>query len=479
MQTTCKDKVLTAEEDLLPAGMNSNVFDYLERLPPDALDTLYGKDAGSSSHGQWTCRAMLQSLPQLAKQHAMRLIFVEAFVDKSLLKSWVKKDYQRVHAASIRKLISLRIILQSADGQEYQLNPPFRENLRRALCTANKAPWQGDVPLTADRSPPTVSKIERQMHSQWQDVLYFLVGSDEEGRSAPPARVVKFMEESGLMKATRGGGALRITDKGYEFMLKETHVQAWIVVHALINGYGRTQPGCRDELLAFLFQLSYCKLGDAYPLGALTMTQRDLAQDFVDLGLLFKRKAKSTRFYPTSIAINLIFGSSVSGGGSRPQQQPQQPGGVAANGKRDDDATVQIIVETNFQVVAYTRSKLHFAMLSLFLDLRTRLPNVIIGAITRESMRRALATGIKGRQVLDFLKCHAHPVVRRRSPVVPENIADQVLLWERERDRMIKEDGVLLDVSHAGEEAFRQIVEFANNAQGLLWNSRFCRTVAA
>lgn len=43
-------------------------------------------------------------------------------------------------------------------------------------------------------------------------------------------------------------------------MLKETHVQAWMVVHALINGYGRTKPGCRDELLAFLFQLSYCKV---------------------------------------------------------------------------------------------------------------------------------------------------------------------------------------------------------------------------
>ncbi|CAN0389985.1 unnamed protein product, partial [Laminaria digitata] len=52
------------------------------------------------------------------------------------------------------------------------------------------------------------------------------------------------------------------------------------------------------------------QVGDAYPLGALTQTQRDLAQDFVELGLLFKRKAKSTRFYPTSIAVNLIFGSS-------------------------------------------------------------------------------------------------------------------------------------------------------------------------
>lgn len=48
----------------------------------------------------------------------------------------------------------------------------------------------------------------------FSDVLYFLVGSDEEGRSIPPARVVRFMEESGLMRPVRGGGALRITDKG-------------------------------------------------------------------------------------------------------------------------------------------------------------------------------------------------------------------------------------------------------------------------
>lgn len=94
----------SAAEDVLPSGMNTDVFDYLERLPPEALDKLYGKNAGSSSHGQWTCRALLQSLPQLAKQHVMRLLFVEGFVDKGMLKSWIKKEYQRVHAASIRKV---------------------------------------------------------------------------------------------------------------------------------------------------------------------------------------------------------------------------------------------------------------------------------------------------------------------------------------------------------------------------------------
>lgn len=108
METPSRAGEVAAVEEILPSGMNSNVFDYLERLPADALDTLYGRDSGSSSHGQWTCRAMLQSLPQLAKQHVMRLLFIEGFVDKNLLKSWVKKEYQRVHAASIRKVNSKR-----------------------------------------------------------------------------------------------------------------------------------------------------------------------------------------------------------------------------------------------------------------------------------------------------------------------------------------------------------------------------------
>lgn len=30
----------------------------------------------------------------------------------------------------------------SDDGQEYRLNPPFRENLQKALCASDKTPWQ-------------------------------------------------------------------------------------------------------------------------------------------------------------------------------------------------------------------------------------------------------------------------------------------------------------------------------------------------
>lgn len=56
--------------------------------------------------------------------------------------------------------------------------PALSWSLSRSLCVSLFFPHafssaatfylKGDVPLTADRSPPTVERIERQMHSQWQ-----------------------------------------------------------------------------------------------------------------------------------------------------------------------------------------------------------------------------------------------------------------------------------------------------------------------
>lgn len=45
------------------------------------------------------------------------------------------------------------------------------------------------------------------------------------------------------------------------------------------------------------------------------------------------------------------------------------------------------------QVVAYTTSALHVEMLRIFCDVRCRLPNVVVGFITRASVRRAMASG--------------------------------------------------------------------------------------
>jgi transcription initiation factor TFIIH subunit 4 len=43
-------------------------------------------------------------------------------------------------------------------------------------------------------------------------------------------------------------------------------------------------------------------------------------------------------------------------------------------------------------------------MLDLFVNLKVRMPNMVQGVISRESIRKALTTGVKAQQILDFLK---------------------------------------------------------------------------
>jgi hypothetical protein len=52
-------------------------------------------------------------------------------------------------------------------------------------------------------------------------------------------------------------GKLRITDKGYEFMLRDIHVQAWMFVLALIRSYGMLQMFC---FTVFLYAASFVAL---------------------------------------------------------------------------------------------------------------------------------------------------------------------------------------------------------------------------
>lgn len=62
-------------------------------------------------------------------------------LDKHLVKLRVAKIVSLYLFFSVQ-LVNLRVLLQSEDGQEYRLNPPFRHNLQQALCASDKTPWQ-------------------------------------------------------------------------------------------------------------------------------------------------------------------------------------------------------------------------------------------------------------------------------------------------------------------------------------------------
>ena len=62
-----------------------------------------------------------------------------------------------------------------------------------------------------------------------------------------------------------------------------------------------------------------------------------------------------------------------------------------------------LIVQTNFKVFAYTESRLFLAILSLFVNIEMKLPNLVIGALTHKSVRNAFLRGIKAKDISSFL----------------------------------------------------------------------------
>ena len=161
------------------------------------------------------------------------------------------------------------------------------------------------------------------------------------------------------------------------------------------------------------------------------------------MGIVYKESESSSYFYPSNIAVNMIFKSSIS---TDHALLKSATGTASSHNKQIDDhsQSIMLIVETNFQVCAYFSSDLHLEMLKLFTDISIRLPGMAFGSITRGKVKTAYSMGIKASQIVDFLVTYASPVVKNHPPVVPTNVVDQLLIWEKELERIKSDEVVLL-----------------------------------
>jgi transcription initiation factor TFIIH subunit 4 len=125
--------------------------------------------------------------------------------------------------------------------------------------------------------------------------------------SEPPVTVVDMLERTRLMQPSVDQRSLHITDRGYEFMLRDIHVQMWFFMLEYIKTVNELPDFHKEDILQFLFQLSYCETNGFYAIQDLTKTQQMLLNDFMDFGLLIRTSNNSKRFYTTSLAVNLIF----------------------------------------------------------------------------------------------------------------------------------------------------------------------------
>ncbi|KAI8919720.1 transcription factor Tfb2-domain-containing protein [Entophlyctis helioformis] len=425
---------------------------YLESLPLSVLDRLYAQPA--------TCLAILRLLPGLAKHIILRLLYSQSPVRESIIDAWTQSGNGPDLKEALDKLSHLHLISYTNAGSRrfVTVNRTFQENMHNALVGGGNHTSFGVPNDTPDKHPPDIAFLDNHAKQCWESVLHYLVGTPSDRR---PRAIVKLLEKSGLMAAASGtsvgdGSDLSITSKGFQFLLQDVNVQIW----AFLLQYLEMAEQLNMELvevLNFFFQLGSLELGHDYSVEALTPTQRHMLDDLKHLGLIYQRKKKSTRFYPTRLATSLTSGT-ISVAMSAPTR----------DGNYEPDN--YIMVETNYRVYAYTESPLQIAILSLFVAMRARFANMVIGMITRDSVRDALAKGISADQIITYLSTHAHPEMRKSSPIIPSTVIDQIRLWEMERNRLRISRSVLYQ-QFARDQEYRDVLKHATDYGFLLWNS--------
>lgn len=433
-----------AKKDMSSRNTKS-IWDYLStRFEPEQLDMLY--------EDTFTVLTIFGSLPPLAKQYVFRLLAVETRVPKDLLDSWVKTNSaegsQQAHEYALNRLYDLRVFFKYKETKSWILaNPKFRLTLTRALCTPTDS--SVETREKVDKQPPSLDTLAQFSKTRWESMLYFMVG-ETTVTGPPPLEVQQRLEKTNLME--RQEGKLVVSSEGFRFLFKGLKSQLWEILVTYMNSVDERKLD-RNEVLTFVFRLSFMKLGQGYPVTALTQAQRIVLQDLALFGFIWQRSVTSSRYYPTSLALAL----------SAAEQDPQRQGGF-------------VIAEKSFKIYAYTSSAFQRALLGLFCILHFLLPNMVVGIITRESVNRAFRIGITAKEIVNYLEQSAHPAMREEAKKtdslfsVPENVSHQIELWEGEIYRHTEEPASLCEMFKSNEE-YVQIRDFLRKKNILLWSS--------
>ncbi|XP_043940298.1 general transcription factor IIH subunit 4 [Protopterus annectens] len=420
-----------------------NLHEFLRELSPAVLDRLYNHPA--------TCLAVFRELPPLTRNYVMRMLFLDQPLPQAAVAFWVKKENHREHEEGTNILTGLRLWhtqLLPGGLQGFILNPVFRENLRIALLGGGKA-WADDTSqLGPDKHARDVPSLDKYAMERWEVILHFMVGSPS---AAVSQDLAQLLTQAGLMKSEAGEPPC-ITSAGFQFLLLDTASQLW---YFMLQYLQTAESRGMDlvEILSFLFQLSFSTLGKDYSVEGMSDSLLTFLQHLREFGLVFQRKRKSRRYYPTRLAINLASGvtSTVSTSADNPNQG-------------------FIVVETNYRVYAYTESELQIALVALFSEMLYRFPNLVVAQLTRESVQQAIANGITADQIIHFLRTRAHPVMLKQTPVLPPTITDQVRLWELERDRLRFTEGVLYN-QFLSQVDFELLRNYARDLGVLVWEN--------
>ncbi|XP_050352639.1 general transcription factor IIH subunit 4 [Nymphalis io] len=439
-----------------PTLQCKDLHEYLKSRSPQFLETLYNYPT--------ICLAVYRELPELARHFVIRLLFVEQPVPQAVVASWVTQTHAKEQSKACEALSELSVWQEApipGGLPGWMLSQSFKKNLKVALLGGGR-PWSMSSSLEPDGKARDVAFLDAYALERWECVLHYMVGSAQtEGISADAVRILL---HAGLMTRDAEDGTAVITRAGFQFLLLSTAKQVWLFLqHYLHTAEKRSLSAA--ECLAFLYQLSFSTLGKDYSTEGMSNNMLVFLQHLREFGLVYQRKRKAGRFYPTRLALNITCVKD----GIAPLEAAASAG--------------YILVETNYRVYAYTQTSLQVALLGLFCELIYRFPDVVVGVLTRESVRAALRGGISAQQIIRYLEQHAHPQMMksettgiRTSSMLPPTVVDQIQLWESERNRFTYTEGIVYN-QFLSQAEFGVLREYASRCGFLTWHSERARTL--
>ncbi|CAI4861724.1 CRB_1a_G0054860.mRNA.1.CDS.1 [Saccharomyces cerevisiae] len=408
------------------------------------------------------------------------MVFNENEVPLLDLDKWVNSNGKLQFQNAIKSMKSLHLLIpnKSSGTLMINLNPTFKISLRNALTGGEV---QNSFGVVVEENVVSLDLLDEYSANKWETILHFMVGTPL--AKIPSEKVLNLLKHSKLMEEVNSTGEFKITNEGFQFLLQEINSQLWTLLLQYLKNDRNVQNGF-SRCLHFIFMLGALEVGKAYKIDALSETQRIIFDaDF--------------RYQDNQICLNAM--DSV----LRQNREEPSVNEDGANGKSTTDITTSddlnkaglknqdipdgsLIVETNFKIYSYSNSPLQIAVLSLFVHLKARFVNMVLGQITRESIRRALTNGITADQIIAYLETHAHPQMRRlaeeklekkleldpncKEPlqVLPPTVVDQIRLWQLELDRVITYEGSLYSDFETSQE-YNLLSKYAQDIGVLLW----------
>lgn len=453
-----KQAITTTESDTDSTSAKNkrynSVLDYIIKLGHDTLNNLYTD--------LFTCLTIFRSLPPLAKQYIIRMLCMNnVSISINTIESWINNNQQtkQAHRLAMYRLKELCIVIESttvkqehnnnvvktdsnklSNTKQYILNTNFQKSIQQSLFSHIIDPTI-DQSITTNTKPISIEQLNLYANNKFESILYYMIGIENKSNEPISKNIKQKLVAMNLMqRSIEDKTQYVITNIGFNYLFKDQTTQIWDLILNYIDCIDDSADSNNNtnvnkyDILQFLFRLTFLRSGDKYNIESLTHTQQALIYDLNEFGLIYI--TQNNKYYtPTYLAMLLSNTQNISSStsnlllGSSSSQQNQG----------------FIIVETTFKIYAFTQSLFHTKLLSLFVRLDYRLPSMIVGTITKQSIRNALKNNITSNEIINYLDGYAHSIMRQEYPILPPTVVDQIKLWEHERDRLHRVEAILID----------------------------------